>query len=124
VYSGSQLGGKRFVDVEDVETEVQKWLRQQSKDCYVVGFDALIKQWDMCINIGGGYIEKLYFFSRFEYHVFYVLYPFVIYLVTLPPTFRSARLASPTCRQSICTTLHLSDYSNQFTHGTAIIHVH
>jgi hypothetical protein len=23
-------------------------------------------------------------FSRFEYHMFYVLYPFVIYLLTLP----------------------------------------
>jgi hypothetical protein len=30
---GSQLGGKRFADVEDVETEVRKWPRQQSKDC-------------------------------------------------------------------------------------------
>jgi hypothetical protein len=24
------------------------------------------------------------FFSRFEYHVFYVLHPFVTYLLTLP----------------------------------------
>jgi hypothetical protein len=32
--SGSQLGrerGKRFADDEEVETEVQKWLRKQSK---------------------------------------------------------------------------------------------
>jgi hypothetical protein len=34
--------GKRFADDEEVETEVQKWLRQQSKDFYVAGFDALV----------------------------------------------------------------------------------
>jgi hypothetical protein len=27
---------------EEVETEVRKWLKQQSKDFYAVGFDALI----------------------------------------------------------------------------------
>jgi hypothetical protein len=29
--SGSQLGGKHFADDEEVETEVRKWLRQQSE---------------------------------------------------------------------------------------------
>jgi hypothetical protein len=32
--------------------QVKKWLRQQS------GFNALVKQWDNCINVGGGYVEK------------------------------------------------------------------
>jgi hypothetical protein len=34
--SGSQLDGKRFADDEDIETEVRKWLGQQSKRllCY------------------------------------------------------------------------------------------
>jgi hypothetical protein len=41
-----------------VETEVWKWLRQQSKDFYAAGFDALVKRWDTCINVGGGYVEK------------------------------------------------------------------
>jgi hypothetical protein len=45
------LGGKRFADDE----EVRKWLRQQSKDLYAAGFDALVKRW---INVGGGYVEK------------------------------------------------------------------
>jgi hypothetical protein len=40
------------------EEEVQKRLRQQSKDFHVVGFDALVKRWDKCINVGGGYVEK------------------------------------------------------------------
>jgi hypothetical protein len=38
--------------------QVQKWLRQQSNDFYAAGFCALIKEWDKCINVGGGYAEK------------------------------------------------------------------
>jgi hypothetical protein len=52
------LGGKRFANDEEVETEVRKWLRQQSKDFHAAGFYALVKRWDNCINIGGGYVEK------------------------------------------------------------------
>jgi hypothetical protein len=76
----SQLGRETcqspLVDDEEVETEVRKWLRQQSKDSYDAGFDAFVKRWDkdMSRNV----------FSRFEYHMFYVLYPFVNYLLTLP----------------------------------------
>jgi hypothetical protein len=77
------LGGKRFADDEEVEMEVRKWLRQQSKDFYTAGFDALVKRWEKCINVGGGYVEKC-FLSMFEYHMVYVLYPFVTYLLTLP----------------------------------------
>jgi hypothetical protein len=40
----NHLGGKRFADDEDVETEAQKWLRLQSKDFYAAGFDALAKR--------------------------------------------------------------------------------
>jgi hypothetical protein len=48
-------------------------------------FGALVKRWDKCMNVGGAYIEKYMFFSSsFEYHIFYVLYPFVTYLLTLP----------------------------------------
>jgi hypothetical protein len=36
----------------------RKWLRQQSKDFCAAGFDALVKRWDRCINVGGGYVEK------------------------------------------------------------------
>jgi hypothetical protein len=43
---GSQLGGKRFVDDEEVETEARKWLRQRPKDFYAAGFDALLKRWE------------------------------------------------------------------------------
>jgi hypothetical protein len=58
VWSCSQLGGKRFAVEEEVETEVRKWLRQQSKDFYAAGFDALVKRWDKHMNAGGGCVEK------------------------------------------------------------------
>jgi hypothetical protein len=35
-----------------------KWPRQQSKDFYAAGFDELVKRWDKCISVGGGYVEK------------------------------------------------------------------
>jgi hypothetical protein len=47
-----------FTDDEEVETEVRKWLRQQSKDFYGAGFDALVKRGNKCINFGGEYVEK------------------------------------------------------------------
>jgi hypothetical protein len=36
------LRGKRFADDEDDETEMRKWLRQQPKEFYAAGFDALV----------------------------------------------------------------------------------
>jgi hypothetical protein len=51
----NHLGGKRFA--EEAEAEVEKWLRQQSKDLYAACFDALIKRWDKCISFDGGYVK-------------------------------------------------------------------
>jgi hypothetical protein len=48
---------KRFADDEEVETEARMWLRRQ-KDSYAAGFGALLKRWDTCINVGGGYVAK------------------------------------------------------------------
>jgi hypothetical protein len=42
----------------DDETEVLKWLRQQTKHFRAVGFDELVKRWDKCISVGGEYVEK------------------------------------------------------------------
>jgi hypothetical protein len=56
--SKSRLDGKRFADDEEVETEARKWLRQQSKDFYVVACDSLVKQWEKCISVGGGNVDK------------------------------------------------------------------
>jgi hypothetical protein len=38
--------------------QARKWPRQHSKDLYVVCFDALVKRWHKCMNVGGGYVEK------------------------------------------------------------------
>jgi hypothetical protein len=58
-------------------------LRQQPKDLNAVGFDILVKRWDKCNGVGGGYVKKKCS-SRLEYHMFYALYPFVTCLLTLP----------------------------------------
>jgi hypothetical protein len=65
VYGGKCLSRKaihiwieKFSQEQEVGTEVRKWLRQQSNDFYAAVFDALVKRWDNCINVGGGYIEK------------------------------------------------------------------
>jgi hypothetical protein len=50
--------GNRFADDEEAETEMRKWLKQQLKDFYAADFNALVKRWDKCIIVGGGYIEK------------------------------------------------------------------
>jgi hypothetical protein len=65
--------------------QVRKWLRQQSKDFYAAGFDALVKLWDKCINVGGGYVEKEKFFPPgFEYHIFtFNIHLWLIYWLSL-----------------------------------------
>jgi hypothetical protein len=50
--------GEHFADGDEVETEVRKWLRQESVGFYAAGFDALVKRWDKCINVSGGYVEE------------------------------------------------------------------
>jgi hypothetical protein len=54
----NHLGGKCFTDDKGAEIEVWKGLRQQSTDFYAMVFNALVKQWDKCIKVGGGYVEK------------------------------------------------------------------
>jgi hypothetical protein len=58
VHNWVEKHGKRFADDEQFEMEVRKRLRQQSKDFYAAGLDALVKRWDNCINVGGGSVEK------------------------------------------------------------------
>jgi hypothetical protein len=43
VHSWAEKRGKCFNDDDEVETEEWKWLKQQSKDFYVAGFDPLIR---------------------------------------------------------------------------------
>jgi hypothetical protein len=57
---GSVCCVKRVTTAEDeeVETEVWKRLRQQSRDFYAVGFDGLVIRWDKCFSVGGGCIDE------------------------------------------------------------------
>jgi hypothetical protein len=64
--------GKRFADDEEVEMEVWKWLRQQSKDFYAASFNSLVMQWDKYIGEG---CQEIIVFPGLNI-TFYVLYPF------------------------------------------------
>jgi hypothetical protein len=33
-------------------------MAETRRDFNAMSFDTLEKQWDMCINVGGGYVEK------------------------------------------------------------------
>jgi hypothetical protein len=81
-----QTGWQIFADDEEVKAEVRKCLRQESKDFYAAGVDALVKRWDKCISVDGGYVEKQMFVPGSNITYFYALYPFVAYLLTLPHT--------------------------------------
>jgi hypothetical protein len=52
------MSGKSSADDEEVEMEVRKCLRQESKDFYAAGFDSMVKRWDKYISVGGEYVEK------------------------------------------------------------------
>jgi hypothetical protein len=60
VHKWVEKRGKIVADDEEVEMEARKWLRQQSKDFYATGFDTLVKRWDKCISVNGGYVEKYF----------------------------------------------------------------
>jgi histone-lysine N-methyltransferase SETMAR len=71
------VGGKRFADDEEVETELWMWLRQQSKE--TAGFDAMGQVYQRSSRICRGINV---FSPKFEYGMFYVLHTFVTYLLT------------------------------------------
>ncbi|GFR15859.1 SGL domain-containing protein [Trichonephila clavata] len=55
------LGGKQFVDDDDIQHEVLLWIREQPEEFYAAGIGALIKRWDKCINVAGerDYVEQV-----------------------------------------------------------------
>jgi hypothetical protein len=81
--TGSRNSLKDVRNPQMLPHRVRKWLRQQSKDFYVARFDAPLKRWDMCTNVGGGGGREINIFPRFEYHMYYILYPFATYLLTV-----------------------------------------
>jgi hypothetical protein len=49
--TGSRNSLKDFRKSQMMPDQMRKWLRQQSKDFYSTGFDALVKRWEKCINV-------------------------------------------------------------------------
>jgi hypothetical protein len=64
----------------------RKWLRQQSKKFCAAGFDALVKQWDKCINVGGGYVKKYMAFPCSNIHI--LRFIFICDLFTDSPSYQ------------------------------------
>jgi hypothetical protein len=63
--------------------QAQKWLRQQSKVFYAE-FRRTRKAMGQVYQCWWRICREIDVSSRFEYHMFYVLYPFVTYLLTDP----------------------------------------
>jgi hypothetical protein len=61
--TGSRNSLKDVQKFQMIPDQVLKWLRQQPKDFYAAGFDALVKRWDKRINVGGGYVENITCFT-------------------------------------------------------------
>jgi hypothetical protein len=87
VHNWVEKHGKRLTDDEEVEMEERKWLKQQSKYFCTAGSDALVKRWEKCSSVAGGYVEKyMLFFSVSNITCFAFLYQFMTYLLTLSHT--------------------------------------
>jgi hypothetical protein len=57
--TGSRYSLKDVHKSQVMPDQVRKWMRQQSRDSYTAGLDALVKRWDKCIiSPNGGYVEK------------------------------------------------------------------
>jgi hypothetical protein len=61
--------------------ELGKWLRQQTKDFYAAGFGALVKRWDLHMNVGGGYVEKYMFFPVSNIKILRFMYIIIIIII-------------------------------------------
>jgi hypothetical protein len=70
VHNSVEKRGKIFSDDEEIETELRKWLRQQSKYFYAAGFDGMVKQWDKNISMLVEDMSRNRCFSWFEYNIF------------------------------------------------------
>jgi hypothetical protein len=74
---------KHFADDEEVGMDIQKWLRQQSK-LLCCWFRRHVKWWDKCINVGGGHVEKCFFFSVSNITCFaFYIHLWCVYLLSL-----------------------------------------
>jgi hypothetical protein len=56
--TGSRNSLKDVRKSQMMPDQARNWRRQQSKGFGAAGFDRLVKRWDKCIKVGGGYVEK------------------------------------------------------------------
>jgi hypothetical protein len=56
--SGSTNSLKDVRKSQMMTDQVRKLLRQLSKVLCAADFDALVKRWEKCINVGGEYVDK------------------------------------------------------------------
>jgi hypothetical protein len=56
--TGSRNSLKNVREVADDAQPGLEVAKTTVKNFYAVGFDALVKRWDKCINVGRGYVEK------------------------------------------------------------------
>jgi hypothetical protein len=66
IYGGQCLSRKAVHNwVANVSLKTKELKRRRgsgwvetTKDFYASGFDAIVKRWDKCISVGGGYLQK------------------------------------------------------------------
>jgi hypothetical protein len=76
--------GRRFADDEEVETDARKWLRRQSNGPVCCGFRRTGKAMGQVYQCWWRICRETNVCPRLECHMFYVLYPFVTYVLILP----------------------------------------
>jgi hypothetical protein len=66
--------------------------------------------------------REIYVFTRFEYHMFYVSYPFVIYLLTLPCSWNRTVItgAQNVLHEIHCASQHVSSWTAKFKDAGAV----
>jgi hypothetical protein len=89
------LGGKRFTGYEEVETEVRKWLKQQSKRILCCGFHDTGKAMEEVYQCRWKIYRQINV-SFPQVRISHVLHPFMPYLLTLH------RMLRPTVSRPVC----------------------
>jgi len=75
------LRGKRFSSDEEVTGAMQNWLKTQHF-FFLTQLRKLVKSWNLCVEVEGGYIEKQYQFCLFIFTVslLFLKSPFTFWL--------------------------------------------
>lgn len=52
------LGGKRFVNDEELKNAVKEYFEKLDTKTYTEGIEKLVPRYDKCLNLNGDYVEK------------------------------------------------------------------